>query len=131
MWGRKLGAAPVRPIAAPGLSAWHLSRALDRERLEGNRAARASSWGCEALGMVSAHSPLTLLFISTGVKNAHRIIGQRRGEDATGGYGEDKADKRKDCRGGRGRGGGRLAVAMENSCLGRQNLTFTQTLSLS
>lgn len=69
-------------------------------------AAQASSRGCKALGMVSVHSLLSLLFTSTGVKNAHGIIGQRRGEDAMGGCREDKADKRKDFRewgGGRAR----------------------------
>lgn len=59
MWGRLI---PLRPEA--GVAGICLGLGVGT----GSTAARASSWGCKPLGTVSAHSLLTPLFRSTGVK---------------------------------------------------------------
>lgn len=66
----------------------------------GSRAAQASGWRYKALGMVSAHSLLTLLFMSTGVKDAHGIIGQR-GEDGWEDAGRTKQTRERTAGGGK------------------------------
>lgn len=53
--------------------------------------------------MVSAHSLLTLLFISTGVKDAHGIIRQR-GEDGWEDTGRTKQTRERTGAGGGGEG---------------------------
>lgn len=68
----------------------------------GSRAAQASGWRYKALGMVSAHSLLTLLFMSTGVKDAHGIIGQK-GEDGWEDAGRTKQTRERTAGGRRGR----------------------------